>query len=141
MLRIRWVDPWGHHVHGKVRFKNNSSYDPKKGFSISQDYRDQQGWSYQDMTNYQHSAFTDLAKRGRPNTLAEHTKIAVDALKAGGATTKLARVSRQKVDEGTEYMDVYGGWHKELTLKPFYKDVRANPTYNLDAVRDTHIPY
>lgn len=28
---------------------------------------------------------------GRPNTLAEHTKIAVDALKAGGATTKEAR--------------------------------------------------
>ena len=102
---VGWVDPWGlakcgvgeykdvggHHVHGKAGFKNNSSYDPKKGFSISQDYMNKQGWSHQDMTNYQRSAFTDLAKSGRPNTLAEHTKIAVDALKAGGATTKQAR--------------------------------------------------
>ncbi|HGN9136336.1 TPA: RHS repeat-associated core domain-containing protein, partial [Providencia stuartii] len=58
-----------------------------------------------------------------------------------GYTGSIYRVSRQKVGEGTEYMDVYGGWHKELTLKPFYKDGRANPTYNLDAARDTHIPY
>ncbi|AWR58578.1 hypothetical protein CLH65_04070 [Proteus mirabilis] len=58
-----------------------------------------------------------------------------------GYTGSIYRVSRQKVGEGTEYMDIYGGWHKELTLKPFYKDGRTNPAYNLDAARDTHIPY
>ena len=58
-----------------------------------------------------------------------------------GYTGSIYRVSRQKVGEGTEYMDIYGGWHKELTLKPFYKDGLTNPAYNLDAARDTHIPY
>ncbi|MHA6636882.1 RHS repeat-associated core domain-containing protein, partial [Citrobacter farmeri] len=102
---LSWIDPLGlakcgvgeykdvggHHVHGKAAFKNNLTYDPKKGFSISQDYMNQQGWRHQDMTNYQRSAFTELANSGRPNTLAEHTKIAVDALEAGGATPQQAR--------------------------------------------------
>ncbi|MCO6519407.1 RHS repeat-associated core domain-containing protein, partial [Snodgrassella sp.] len=102
---LTWIDPWGwikcgigkykdvggHHVHAKAGFKNNLNYDPKKGFSISQDYMNQQGWRHQDMTNYQRKAFTELFNSGRPNTLAEHTRIAVGALKAGGATHQQAR--------------------------------------------------
>lgn len=58
-----------------------------------------------------------------------------------GYTGSIYLVSRQKVAEGTEYMDIYGKWHKELTLKPFYKDGRPNPTYNIDAAKYSHIPY
>ncbi|MGV8005343.1 hypothetical protein QPK14_25530 [Photorhabdus temperata subsp. temperata] len=46
---------------------------------------------HQLMTNYQRSAFKELKNSGRPNTLQEHTKIAVDALEAGGASTQQAR--------------------------------------------------
>lgn len=49
------------------------------------------GWDHQAMTSYQRQAFKDLYNTGRPNTLSEHTKIAVNALEAGGATTQQAR--------------------------------------------------
>ncbi|MCX8957468.1 hypothetical protein EHW64_04895 [Erwinia psidii] len=35
-----YKDVGGHHVHAKAGFKSNPKYDPKKGFSISQDYMD-----------------------------------------------------------------------------------------------------
>ncbi len=43
------------------------------------------------MSLAQRQLFDDLAASGRPNTLTEHTKIAVEALKAGGATEAEAR--------------------------------------------------
>ena len=43
------------------------------------------------MTLAQRQLFDELAASGRPNTLAEHTKIAITALKAGGATEAEAR--------------------------------------------------
>lgn len=49
------------------------------------------GLRHADMTSYQRQAFTELARTGKPNTLAEHTRIAVEALKAGGADETLAR--------------------------------------------------
>jgi len=102
---IGWVDPWGwikcgtgeykdvggHHVHAKAGFKNNLKYDPKKGFSLSQKYMDDLGLDHQAMTSHQRQAFKNLHVSGKPNTLAAHTKIAVDALQAGGATPSQAR--------------------------------------------------
>lgn len=38
-----YKDVGGHHVHAKAGFKSNPKYDPKKGFSISQDYMDTMG--------------------------------------------------------------------------------------------------
>ncbi|WP_217283971.1 hypothetical protein, partial [Yersinia aldovae] len=102
---LGWVDPLGlakcgvgeykdvggHHVHAKAGFKNNAKYDPKKGFSISQDYMDKMGLDHQAMTSYQRQAFKNLYNSGRSNSFSEHTKIAVNALEAGGATTQQAR--------------------------------------------------
>ncbi len=42
------------------------------------------------MTKKQRELFGELALSGRPNSLEEHTKIAVEALVAGGATRKEA---------------------------------------------------
>lgn len=100
-----WIDPlgWkkcgtgeykdvgGHHVHAKAGFKTEAKYDPKKGFSLSQDYMDKLGLDHQAMTTYQRSAFKTLHNSGKPNTLRAHTKIAVGALQAGGATPAQAR--------------------------------------------------
>ncbi|ROH76386.1 MULTISPECIES: RHS repeat-associated core domain-containing protein [Lonsdalea] len=102
---LTWIDPLGlakcgtgeykdvggHHIHAKAGFKSNPKYDPKKGFSISQDYMDKMGLDHQAMTSYQRQAFKELYNSGRLNTLAEHTKIAVKALESGGATTQQAR--------------------------------------------------
>ena len=75
----------GHHVHAKAAFKGDPSYDFKKGFSISQDYMKKNGLSHSDMTAKQRQLFKELYESGRPNTLEEHTRIAREALKAGGA--------------------------------------------------------
>ncbi|MGT4070892.1 UNVERIFIED_CONTAM: RHS repeat-associated core domain-containing protein [Aeromonas hydrophila] len=102
---VNWVDPLGlakcgtgeykdvggHHVHAKAGFKNNPKYDPRTGFSISQEYMDKMGLDHQAMTTYQRQAFKELYNSGRANTLSEHTKIAVSALEAGGASSQQAR--------------------------------------------------
>lgn len=49
------------------------------------------GLDHKEMTKYQRQAFKELHESGRPNTLTEHTQIAVDALIAGGATQAEAR--------------------------------------------------
>lgn len=86
-----YKDVGGHHVHAKAGFKDHVKYDPGKGFSISQEYMNERGWKHTDMTNYQRRAFKALNNSGRPNTLSEHTRIAIEALKEGGATDEEAR--------------------------------------------------
>ena len=76
----------GHHVHAKAGFKGHGTYDLNQGFSVSQDYMRSRGWNHQAMTNKQRELFGDLARSGRTNSLAEHTRIAEEALVAGGAT-------------------------------------------------------
>ena len=39
-----------HHVHAKAGFKGDVNYDPKKGFSISQDFMENNGLNHQKMT-------------------------------------------------------------------------------------------
>jgi hypothetical protein len=81
----------GHHVHAKAGFKNAAQYSKSKGFSISQKYMKDLGWDHQATTNAQRRLFNELAGSGRANTLKEHTRIAVEALQAGGATREQAR--------------------------------------------------
>jgi RHS repeat-associated protein len=81
----------GHHVHAKAGFRGHATYDPKQGFSISQDFMESRNWSHQDMTATQRQLFDELAASGRPNTLKEHTRIAVEALKSAGAPEAEAR--------------------------------------------------
>ena len=61
------------------------NYDPNKGFSISQEFMENNGLSHQKMTSKQRELFKELFESGRPNTLEEHTRIAREALRAGGA--------------------------------------------------------
>jgi hypothetical protein len=81
----------GHHAHAQAGMKGHLLYDPRNGFSISQEYMRSRGWSHEAMTAKQRQLFGDLATSGRPNTLKEHSRIAVEALKAGGATQAEAR--------------------------------------------------
>jgi hypothetical protein len=81
----------GHHAHQQAAFKDHASYDPRKGFSISQEYMRENGINHQLMTNKQRELFKELAASGRPNSLQEHSRIAVEALKAGGVDEKVAR--------------------------------------------------
>lgn len=80
----------GHHVHAKAGFKNHATYDPKKGFSVSQEFMKEHKLDHDAMTRKQRQLFSELAKSGKPNTLAEHTRIAKEALVAGGASKELA---------------------------------------------------
>jgi hypothetical protein len=49
------------------------------------------GLNHQQMTKKQRELFKELNESGRPNTLQELTRIAVEALIAGGATRQVAR--------------------------------------------------
>ena len=82
-------DVGGHHVHAKAGFKDDVNYDPKKGFSISQNFMRDNGLDYNIMTSKQRELFKELYESGRPNTLEEHTRIAREALKAGGASDSM----------------------------------------------------
>ncbi len=81
----------GHHVHAKAAFKENLSYDPKNGFSISQSFMKENGLDHAAMTKFQRQAFKELSDSGGANTMSAHTRIAVGALQAGGASRKMAR--------------------------------------------------
>ncbi|MEK3743795.1 hypothetical protein NST23_14000 [Brevibacillus sp. FSL K6-0770] len=87
----KYKDVGGHHVHAKAGFKGHATYSPEEGFAISQSFMKERGWSHQDMTTAQRRLFKELKESGRPNTLFEHTRIAVEALKAGGASRDEAR--------------------------------------------------
>ncbi|PTY01179.1 hypothetical protein DB346_13825, partial [Verrucomicrobia bacterium LW23] len=81
----------GHHVHAKAAFRGHPTYDLQAAFSISQGYMSTRGWNHPDMTSAQRTLFDALAASGQPNTLREHSRIAVEALQAGGATLAEAR--------------------------------------------------
>ncbi len=81
----------GHHVHAKAGFKGHATYSKSKGFAIGQDYMKSRGWSHADMTRKQRELFDQLAAGGGPNTLKEHSRIAVESLIAGGASRAEAR--------------------------------------------------
>jgi uncharacterized protein YoaH (UPF0181 family) len=49
------------------------------------------GLNHQKMTSKQRELFKELAESGRPNTMQEHSRIAVEALIAGGASRGQAR--------------------------------------------------
>ncbi|MBE0389459.1 hypothetical protein PLUTE_b0424 [Pseudoalteromonas luteoviolacea DSM 6061] len=89
----------GHHVHAKAAFKENLAYDPKNGFSISQQFMKDNGLDHVAMTRYQRQAFKELSVSGAPNNMRAHTRIAVEALQAGGASREMARsLAAQSLD-------------------------------------------
>lgn len=84
-------DVGGHHVHAKAGFRGDANYDPNRGFSISQDFMENNGLNHQAMTAKQRELFKELYESGRPNTLTEHTRIAEEALRTGGASDSLTK--------------------------------------------------
>jgi RHS repeat-associated protein len=82
----------GHHVHLQSAFKSVTSYDSKKGVSISNKFMDAMGWKHTAMTNYQRSAYADMARRGVSPAMRDHNRIAVAALMKAGVPEKYARM-------------------------------------------------
>jgi hypothetical protein len=81
----------GHHVHAKRAFEESTKYDPKTGFSFSAEAMEHFRIRHKEITAHQRRLFSELAKSGRPNTMAEHTRIAIESLEAAGASPALAR--------------------------------------------------
>jgi hypothetical protein len=81
----------GHHIHAKKAFEGHPNYDPKTGFSISNDLMNAYGVKHSTVTGVQQKLFNELAKSGRPNTMYEHSRIAVQALVEAGMPNDIAR--------------------------------------------------
>jgi RHS repeat-associated protein len=81
-----------HHVHAKAAWLIKGTLDVVKGytysigrgFAISKSYMLSRGWDHAAMTDYQRTAFAALGASGKPNTMAAQSRIARDALMAGG---------------------------------------------------------
>lgn len=91
----------GHHIHAKSGFRGHPTYDPERGFSISEAYMARRGWEHPKMTAVQQKMFRELEKRGLPNTMRAHSRIAREALVKAGATraeaTALVRASLRQM--------------------------------------------
>jgi hypothetical protein len=81
----------GHHVHQKAAFKDHLKYDKDRAFSISQSEMEKRGWDHAAMTAKQRQLQDAISASGQANTMKEQTRIAVESLVAGGATTAEAR--------------------------------------------------
>ncbi|MGL4426945.1 MAG: hypothetical protein ACRCUQ_04245, partial [Alphaproteobacteria bacterium] len=90
----------GHHVHAKKAFEGHPNYDPKKGFSISDELMKKTGIDHNRVTAAQQKLFREFAASGSPNTMREHTRIAVEALMEGGCQSR--EVARKIVAESLQ---------------------------------------
>ena len=81
----------GHHIHAKAGFKQHNKYSQYKAFCIGQDYMKIHNIDHDAITKKQRELLKELALSGRPNTLSEHNRIAVESLVAGGLSQKEAR--------------------------------------------------
>jgi hypothetical protein len=82
----------GHHIHMQAAFKSVASYNPAKGFSISQKFMKEMGWDHRAMTTAQRDAYSGLAKQGVMPSVRDHNRIAVAALMKAGVPEKYARM-------------------------------------------------
>ena len=93
----------GHHIHAQSAMRSDQNYSKYKATCISQNEMDKRGIDHQAVTNKQRECYKQMAKGARPNTMAEHDKIAEESLIAGGAdpayAKKLAKQSRKQLDE------------------------------------------
>ena len=78
----------GHHVHAKKAFEGHINYDPKKGFSISSDLMKHLGIDHAKVISSQRKLFNELVDSCSPNTMKEHSRIAVEALIEGGCKSR-----------------------------------------------------
>jgi RHS repeat-associated protein len=102
---LHWVDPFGlakcgvgpynqvggHHIHAKAGFIGHAKYNWRKALSISRDYMAKLGVWHDDITTAQRVLFTEFLQSGKPNTLAEHSRIALEALVKANVPRKIAQ--------------------------------------------------
>ena len=81
-----YEDVGGHHIFAKSAFKGDANYDADKAFCISQEFMTSNNLDHSAMTTAQRQLYKELYESGRPNTLAEQTRIAREALRRGGAS-------------------------------------------------------
>ncbi len=86
----------GHHIHAKAAFKGDPNYNPNSALTVSQAEMARRGWSHEAMTARQAQSFDEMLAGQRASTMREHSKIAVDALMAGGASRQEARALTAK---------------------------------------------
>ncbi len=84
----------------KKAFEGHPNYDPKKGFSISEELMKKFDIKHRDVSTAQQRLFRELAASGSPNTMREHTRIAVEALIEGGCQSR--EVARKIVAESLQ---------------------------------------
>ena len=80
----------GHHLHAKSGFLGSPNYDVNKALAISQRILDQYRIDHARISAIQRQLFAEFARSGRPNTLAEHTRINYLALVKAGFPIQLA---------------------------------------------------
>jgi RHS repeat-associated protein len=111
-------DAGGHHVHAQGGFQNHAVYNHRTGFSISQEFMDANKWNHSAMTTKQNQLFRELRDSGRPNTLAEHTRIALESLKAGNVPLKEAKALVKESMENLKKQGVTAPSHIPVPGRP-----------------------
>ena len=104
---LRWADPLGlvktgvgtysgggtggHHIHAQAAMRDDKNYSKYSAICISDAEMAARGINHQKITNKQRECYKEMADGKRPNTMAEHDKIAKESLVAGGADPKYAQ--------------------------------------------------
>lgn len=81
----------GHHIHSQAAMRNSVNYKGSKAPSISQAMMKKYNINHTKVTSAQRKLYNELARSGKPITWREETRIASEALKAGGANKTLAK--------------------------------------------------
>jgi hypothetical protein len=103
-----YTDDGGHHVFAKRAFEGLSDYDPDAALAIGKSEIARLKLRHLDaggITQTQRRLFTELAESGRPNTLAEHARIARESLIAGGLSKSDAQIV---VDKALKQLQSWG---------------------------------
>lgn len=98
----------GHHIFAKRAFEGVKGYDPAQALAIPKSEILRLGLKHFDadgITATQQRQFRELVASGRPNTLAEHARIAREALIAGGLSK---RDARHVVDKALKQLQSWG---------------------------------
>jgi hypothetical protein len=95
----RYVDDGGHHVFSKKAFEGSPGYIADDALSLGQQELSRLGLKHlgsNSLTTTQQRLFRELATSGRPNTLAEHARIARETLIEHGVDPKDAASAVRK---------------------------------------------
>lgn len=109
----------GHHVYSKAALQGAGIYDEKEAFSLGKSFLDKYGpRTHTLITAHQQRAYVSLAKVGIKADIGIHTRIAVEALVAGGIPPSEARklvaialrdLRRQKIANSSKTNHPWGG--------------------------------